>query len=120
MSARVLVVDDSKFMRMLLSEVLTSGGYEVVEAESGEEALAVYQEEAPDLVTLDILMPGKDGIQTVEALREFDPGARIVMVTALGQDSHVRRALEAGADGFILKPFSTERVLSTVRMILQI
>lgn len=115
---RILVVDDSKFMRMLLGDLLSRNGFDVLEAESGEEALQIYRKERPDLVTLDILMPGRDGIETVGDLREEDPKARIVMVTALGMEDYIQRALEAGADGFILKPFSPERVLDTLKEVL--
>lgn len=115
---RILVVDDSKFMRMLLGDLLSRNGFDVLEAESGEEALQIYRKEKPDLVTLDILMPGRDGIETVGDLREEDPKARIVMVTALGMEDYIQRALEAGADGFILKPFSPERVLDTLKEVL--
>lgn len=116
---RILVVDDSKFMRMLLGDLLSRNGFDVLEAESGEEALQIYRKERPDLVTLDILMPGRDGIETVGDLREEDPKARIVMVTALGMEDYIQRALEAGADGFILKPFSPERVLDTLKEVLE-
>lgn len=116
---RILVVDDSKFMRMLLGDLLSRNGFDVLEAESGEEALQIYRKERPDLVTLDILMPGRDGIETVGDLREEDPTARIVMVTALGMEDYIQRALEAGADGFILKPFSPERVLDTLKEVLE-
>jgi len=115
---RVLIVDDSKFMRMLLGDLLSRNGFEILEAESGEEAVKVYLAERPDLVTLDILMPGRDGIETVQDLRAQDPDARVVMVTALGMEDYIQRALEAGADGFILKPFSPERVLETLREVM--
>lgn len=118
MNPRVLIVDDSKFMRMLLGDILSRHGFEVLEAESGEEALQVYLREHPDLVTLDILMPGRDGIETVQDLRARDPEARIVMVTALGMEDYIQRALEAGARGFILKPFSPDRVLETLQEVL--
>ena len=118
MNLRVLIVDDSKFMRMLLGDLLSRNGFEILEAESGEEAVKVYLAERPDLVTLDILMPGRDGIETVQDLRAQDPDARVVMVTALGMEDYIQRALEAGADGFILKPFSPERVLETLREVM--
>lgn len=118
MSRRILVVDDSKFMRMLLGDLLSKNGFEVLEAESGEEAVQVYLQEKPDLVTLDILMPGRDGIETVHDLRKEDPDARIVMVTALGMEDYIQRALDAGANGYILKPFSPERVLETLQKVL--
>lgn len=118
MNPRVLIVDDSKFMRMLLGDILSRHGFEVLEAESGEEGVQVYLREHPDLVTLDILMPGRDGIETVQDLRARDPEARIVMVTALGMEDYIQRALEAGARGFILKPFSPDRVLETLQEVL--
>ena len=118
MTSRVLVVDDSKFMRMLLGDLLTRSGFEVLEAESGEEAIRICREQRPDLVTLDILMPGRDGIETLQDLREQDPTVRVVMVTALGMEDYIQRALEAGADGFILKPFSPEKVLETLQAVL--
>ncbi len=119
MTYRVLIVDDSKFMRMLLADLLTRSGFEVIEAESGEEAINVYLEERPDLVTLDILMPGRDGIETLQDLRAQAPEVRVVMVTALGMEDYIKRALDAGADGFILKPFSPEKVLETLQEVLE-
>ncbi len=119
MTYRVLIVDDSKFMRMLLADLLTRSGFEVIEAESGEQAVDVYLEERPDLVTLDILMPGRDGIETLQDLRAQAPEVRVVMVTALGMEDYIKRALDAGADGFILKPFSPEKVLETLQEVLE-
>lgn len=119
MSSRILIVDDSKFMRMLLADLLTRHGFEVLEAESGEQAVKLFLEESPDLVTLDILMPGRDGIETLQDLRNQSPEARVVMVTALGMEDYIKRALDAGADGFILKPFSAEKVLETVQEVLE-
>ena len=119
MSSRILIVDDSKFMRMLLADLLTRNGFEVLEAESGEQAVKVFLEESPDLVTLDILMPGRDGIETLQDLRAQSPEARVVMVTALGMEDYIKRALDSGADGFILKPFSAEKVLETVQEVLE-
>jgi len=119
LSSRILIVDDSKFMRMLLADLLTRNGFEVLEAESGEQAVKVFLEESPDLVTLDILMPGRDGIETLQDLRAQSPDARVVMVTALGMEDYIKRALDSGADGFILKPFSAEKVLETVQEVLE-
>ena len=119
MSSRILIVDDSKFLRMLLADLLTRNGFEVLEAESGEQAVKVFLEESPDLVTLDILMPGRDGIETLQDLRAQSPEARVVMVTALGMEDYIKRALDSGADGFILKPFSAEKVLETVQEVLE-
>ncbi len=106
-------------MRMLLADLLTRNGFEVLEAESGEQAVKVFLEESPDLVTLDILMPGRDGIETLQDLRAQSPEARVVMVTALGMEDYIKRALDSGADGFILKPFSAEKVLETVQEVLE-
>jgi two-component system chemotaxis response regulator CheY len=119
LSSRILIVDDSKFMRMLLADLLTRNGFEVLEAESGEQATRIFMEESPDLVTLDILMPGRDGIETLQDLRAHFPEARVVMVTALGMEDYIKRALDSGADGFILKPVSAEKVIETVQEVLE-
>jgi len=113
--ARVLVVDDAAFMRKVLSDALASGGHEVVgEAGDGDAALAAYQDLQPDLVTLDITMPQKDGLATLRELVELDPEARVVICSALGQESKVLDAIKAGAKDFVVKPFERERLLGAV------
>ena len=113
---RVLVVDDALFMRTLIREVLESSGrYEVIgEASTGAEAVAQFDESRPDLVTLDLIMPGMNGIDACREIMRLDPEARVVMCSAVGQESLVMEAIEAGARDFIVKPFSTESVLEAL------
>jgi two-component system, chemotaxis family, chemotaxis protein CheY len=113
--ARVLVVDDAAFMRKVLTDALVAGGHEVVgEAGDGDAALAAYRELRPDLVTLDITMPGKDGLAALRELVELDPAALVVICSALGQETKVLDAIKAGAKDFVVKPFERDRLLSAV------
>jgi len=113
--ARVLVVDDAAFMRKVLTDALAGGGHEVVgEAANGNEAVARYQELQPDVTTLDITMPEKDGLQALREILVSDPTARIVMCSALGQESKVLESIKSGAKDFVVKPFQPERVLAAV------
>ena len=113
--ARVLVVDDAAFMRKMVSDALTKGGHEVVgEAANGQEAVERFQELKPEVTTLDITMPEMDGIAAQKAILEVDPGARVVMCSALGQESKVLESIKAGARDFVVKPFQPERVLDAV------
>jgi two-component system, chemotaxis family, chemotaxis protein CheY len=113
--ARVLVVDDAAFMRKMVSDALASGGHEIVgEAGDGIEAVARYQELRPEVTTLDITMPEKDGLSALREIMAFDPGARVVMCSALGQESKVLESIKLGAKDFVVKPFQTDRVLGAV------
>ena len=113
--ARVLVVDDAAFMRKMVSDALTKGGHEVVgEAGNGVEAVARYQELRPEVTTLDITMPEKDGLSALREIIAFDPAARVVMCSALGQESKVLESIKLGARDFVVKPFQAERVLEAV------
>lgn len=112
--AKVLVADDAAFMRMRLSNLLRQAGHEVLEANNGLQALEVYEAHKPDLVFMDITMPEMDGIEALKRLRALDPEARVVMCTALGQQSMVIEAVKSGAKDFIVKPFQPERVLQAV------
>ena len=118
MAYKVFVVDDSKFMRMMLGEVITSMGCEVIEVDGGRRAVTMYEHYKPDLVTLDILMPEQDGIETLKQIFDFDPQAKVVMVTALGMEDYIKQAMELGACGFIIKPFSDEQVETVVSQVL--
>ena len=110
--ARVLVVDDAAFMRKVVSDALNGGGHEVIgEASNGVEAVARYQELQPELMTLDITMPEMDGLTALKEIIAIDPSARIIMCSALGQESKVLEAIKAGAKDFVVKPFKAERVL---------
>jgi len=118
MALRVMVVDDALFMRNMLKDIFVRAGFEVVaETDNGEAAPQLYQDTKPDLVTMDIVMPKKSGIEALQEIIATDPQARVVMVSALGQDSLVLEAVEAGARDFIVKPFREDKVLETIRRI---
>ncbi len=109
--ARVLVVDDAAFMRKMVGDALAKGGHEVVgEAANGNEAVESYQALRPDITTLDITMPEKDGLAALKEIMSLDPAARVVMCSALGQESKVLEAVKAGAKDFVVKPFQPARV----------
>jgi two-component system chemotaxis response regulator CheY len=113
--ARVLVVDDAAFMRKMVSDALTGGGHEIVgEAANGAEAVQRFQELRPDIMTLDITMPEKDGLAALREIIAVDPGAKVVMCSALGQESKVLESIKLGAKDFVVKPFQVDRVLSAV------
>jgi two-component system chemotaxis response regulator CheY len=113
--ARVLVVDDAAFMRKMVSDALAKGGHEVVgEAGNGVEALAQFQALKPDLMTLDITMPEKDGLAALADIMAADPSAKVVMCSALGQESKVLEAIKLGAKDFVVKPFQADRVIEAV------
>ncbi|MCH8230371.1 MAG: response regulator [Chloroflexi bacterium] len=113
--AKILVVDDAAFMRIRCSKLLIENGHEVVEAATGREAIEQYKSTSPDAVLLDITMPDMDGLSALKEIRALDSDARVAMVTAMGQQSIVMEALEAGAKDFIVKPFNAERVLAAVK-----
>jgi len=119
MGKKIMLVDDTKFMRMMLANILKPKGYEIIaEAGDGLEAIDKYKNLKPDLVTMDIVMPHMDGIEAVRNIVATDSGAKIVMVTAVGQDSKVKEAIEAGARGYIVKPFQAPQVIEEVEKIL--
>jgi two-component system chemotaxis response regulator CheY len=113
--ARVLVVDDAAFMRKLVTDALTGGGHEIDgEAGNGVEAVARYQELRPDVMTLDITMPEKDGIAALKEIIAIDPSAKVIMCSALGQESKVLESIKLGAKDFVVKPFKPDRVQGAV------
>lgn len=116
--AKILIVDDAAFMRMRSARLLTEAGHDVVEAENGRDAVERYRQERPNLVLMDITMPEMDGIAATAAIKQSDPGATIVMVSALGQQSMVMAAIKAGARDFVVKPFQPERVMEVVTRLL--
>jgi len=119
MSKRVLIVDDAAFMRMMIRDILVKNGYEIAgEAENGQKAVELYQEVRPDVVTMDITMPEMDGIAAVKAIKQLDPGARIIMCSAMGQQLMVMEAIQAGARDFIVKPFQQDRVIQALGKVL--
>lgn len=113
---RVLIVDDTDVMRMMIRLALEGEGFEIIgEATDGIMAVEMYKELRPDVVTLDITMPGQDGLQAAEQIRAFDPEANIVMVTALGQEDKIKEAVNLGAKEFLVKPFEPTRIVSAVK-----
>lgn len=119
MAKNVLIVDDAAFMRMMIKDILTKNGYEVAgEADNGLKAVDKYKELTPDLVLMDITMPEMNGIDAVKNIKAIDPGAKIVMCSAMGQQAMVIESIQAGARDFIVKPFQADRVLEAVRKVL--
>lgn len=119
MSYKVLIVDDAHFMRTIIRDVFVSEGFDVAgEAANGEEAVRLYQELRPDLTTMDIVMPKRDGITALREILEIDPEAKVIMISALGQEPLIAEAIEAGAKDFIVKPFQRSRVLRVARYVL--
>ena len=115
MSKTILVVDDAAFMRMMIRDILAKEGYAIQEAVNGRDAVEKYDEIHPDLVTLDITMPEMDGLGALKLIRERDPQARVLMVSAMGQQKLIVEALEEGAIDFLVKPFQPAKVLETVK-----
>lgn len=119
MNQTVLICDDAVFMRTMVGGILQRAGFQVVgEAETGLEAVEQYKALRPDLVTMDIVMPGLGGIDAVREIRRYDPDARIVMCSAMGQQALVQEALQAGASDFVVKPFQPSRMLEAVQRVL--
>ncbi|WP_039653414.1 response regulator [Clostridium tyrobutyricum] len=117
--AKVLIVDDAAFMRMMIKDILEKNGFEIVgEANNGIKAVELFKKEKPDIVTMDITMPDMDGIEAVKAIKEFDSSAKIIMCSAMGQQSMVMDAIKAGAKDFIVKPFQPDRVIEAVTKVL--
>ena len=111
----VLVVDDAAFMLVTIKNMLEKNGFNVVgEAENGKVAIHRYHELKPDIVTMDITMPEMDGLAALKTIMQLNPEARIVMMTAMGQQGMVKEAVMAGAKGFIVKPFKEETVVTAL------
>ena len=118
--SRVLVADDASFMRQMIRDIIDPEGYEVVgEAADGVEVVEKYKELHPDIVMMDIVMPKRSGIDAEKIIVEMSPQAKIVMCSALGQETLVMEAIQAGAADFIVKPFKPEAVVSTLKKVLE-
>ena len=117
--AKIMLVDDAAFMRMMIKKALSSSGYnDFIEAQDGAEAVKKYSEEKPDMVIMDITMTNMDGLQALKKIRGDDPNAKVVMCTAMGQESMVVDAIKSGARDFVVKPFDAQRIVKTVNDIL--
>lgn len=120
MAKSVIVVDDAAFMRATLRDIFSRNGYTVLgEARNGIDAVALYERQRPDLVTMDIVMPEMGGIEAVRRIVAQDPSARVIMCSAMGQQSLVIEAIQAGARDFVIKPFQAARVLEAAARALE-
>ncbi|PKO03607.1 MAG: two-component system response regulator [Chloroflexi bacterium HGW-Chloroflexi-5] len=116
--AKILVVDDAEFLRVRISKMLVGDGYEVIEAENGLLALNAYKAQKPDVVLMDITMPEMDGLTALREILAVDSGAKVIMLTALGQESVVLEAIKSGAKDFIVKPFERDRVVGALQKLI--
>lgn len=115
-----MIVDDTLMMRMTLRRTLEKAGHEIVgEAINGEQAILNYAEFKPDLVTMDITMPGLSGVEAIKRIVQYDQAANIIVVSALGQKHIVFEALQAGAKNYALKPIAEDKLLSVVNLVLE-
>lgn len=118
---KVLIVDDAMFMRLSIKLLLEKNGFEIVgEAGNGALGVQLYKELKPDIVTMNITMPGMTGIEALKEIKAFDPSARVIMLSAMGQVSMVKEAIISGAKTFIVKPFTEERVVKTLNKVLAV
>lgn len=116
MSYRILVVDDSGYSRSTIKGILTESGYSVIgEARDGAEALDLIVELKPDLVTLDNILPDMSGIEILRVLREQEIKCKVIMISAVGQQSAIEEGLGLGAEAYIIKPFTRDKILEEVR-----
>lgn len=116
---KILIVDDAIFMRSMIRDLFSREPFVIAgEAGTGREAVRLYQELRPDLTTMDIVMPEMDGITALKEIMRFDPSAKVVMCSALGQEALIAEAIESGARDFIVKPFQPGRVLKVVQSVL--
>lgn len=115
---RVLIVDDATFMRMTLKLMIERNGFEVVEqAGNGKIGVQKYKLLKPDIVTMDCTMPIMDGLEALKLIKQFDPNCKVIMLTAIGQETMVRKAILAGACNFIVKPFKEETLVNILSSI---
>jgi two-component system chemotaxis response regulator CheY len=119
MAKRIMIVDDAAFMRMMLKNILVKGGFEVCEeAADGAQAVEKYSACTPDLVIMDITMPNMDGIESLKQIKNAHPEAKIIMCSAMGQESLVIDAIKSGAADFIVKPFQNDRLIAAITRVL--
>jgi two-component system, chemotaxis family, chemotaxis protein CheY len=115
---KVLIVDDAQFMRNILKKIFNSNGFEVIgEADNADAGLKAYKDLKPDLVTMDICMPNKSGIEAIKDISKIDKNAKILVCSALGQELLVMEAIQAGAKDFIVKPFKKEKIVETLNKV---
>jgi len=116
---KILLADDSTFMRLIIKNILTDCGYDnIIEAENGIEAIEQFEFEKPDLIILDIIMPALSGLETLKKIMKIDKKAKIIMITAVGQKSIMKECNGLGVKGYITKPFDEEKIKETVEKVL--
>ncbi|MCT4593675.1 MAG: response regulator [Anaeromicrobium sp.] len=112
---RLMIVDDALFMRVSIRKMLESYDYEIVaEACDGAEAVEKYKKYRPDVITMDITMPNMTGIEALKEIKEIDKDAKVIMVSALGQEVMVKEAIISGASSFIVKPFERDKLVKVL------
>ncbi len=116
MNKKVLVVDDQAGIRILLNEILQKEGYEAYSAANGEEALKIVSEKVPDLVILDMKIPGMDGIEILTRIKAKNADIKVMIMTAYGELNMINEAMEIGAVSYFLKPFDINEIRQSIRM----
>lgn len=117
---KILIVDDTAFMRLNIKNILGPLNYEFKEASNGIEAIDMYKSQHPDLVIMDITMPDMDGLEALRQIKALDKDAKILMCSAVGQQGRIVEAIECGASNYIIKPFQNDKFFETVKKILGI
>lgn len=117
--AKIMVVEDSTTARMIVSDMVRSAGYQVIEARDGVEAVDRYQDERPDVVLMDLTMPRMDGLSAMVAIRRYDPKARVVILTAVAETKTTITAVRLGARDFVIKPFNAGRLIGSIKRLLE-
>ena len=112
---KIMIVDDARLMRNIIkNSIQERNDFHVLEAENGDQAVEMYKRERPDIVTMDITMEEKNGVDAAKEILEFDPEAKIIMVTSLGQERLLKECIDAGVSDYIVKPFTKDRLQSSV------
>ena len=118
--ANILIVDDAAFMRMTIKKMVSAHGHTVVaEAENGVEAVRKYMECRPDVVLLDITMPEMNGVDALKRIREQDPASKVIICSAMGQQTMVAEAIQSGAKDFVVKPFQEDRLIAAIERVIK-
>ncbi|UYP47602.1 Chemotaxis protein CheY [Candidatus Lokiarchaeum ossiferum] len=117
----VVIVDDAEFMRKVVGKILKELQMEIVgEGETGDEGIALYKSHHPDLITMDLTMPNKSGLEAIEEIMKFDPKAKILVVSSIGSDLIIMQAMDLGAKDFVVKPFKKEQLCKAVQNIIDL